>query len=121
MNAPDLPEAISFRLCGHGCFVQHGVLPLFSFGWRYVSDGLQEALVVESVYPFQGSEFDHFEVPPWPTPMNDLGLVTTVDRVCEGVVVAVADTSDRWLDTCFCQPLGIANGNVLNALVRVMH
>ncbi|AKC10887.1 hypothetical protein At15955_53740 (plasmid) [Agrobacterium tumefaciens] len=53
--------------------------------------------------------------------MNDLGLVKTVDRFCEGVVVAVADASDRWLDTCFCQPLGIAKGHVLNTAIRVMH
>lgn len=92
----------------HGCFVQHGIKPFFSFGWRYVSGGLQKASLVEPVDPFQGGELDRFEAPPWPAPMNDLGLVETVDRFCEGVVVAVADASDRWLDTCFCQPLGLA-------------
>jgi hypothetical protein len=53
--------------------------------------------------------------------MDDLGLVETVDRFGEGVVVAVADAPDRRLDASFCQPLGLANGHVLNAAVRVMY
>ena len=77
--------------------------------------------MIEPVYPFQGGEFHSFEVPPWPASMDDLGLVETVDRFCEGVVVAVADASDGRLDSSFCQPLGIANGHVLNASIRVMH
>ena len=31
--------------------------------------------------------------------MNDLGLVEAVDGFGEGIVVAVADAADRWLDT----------------------
>ncbi len=53
--------------------------------------------------------------------MNDLGLVETVDRFGEGVVVTVADASDRRLDASFCQPLGIPDGHVLKAAIRVMH
>lgn len=30
-----LPKAISFKLCGQGCFVQHGTVPFLGFGWRY--------------------------------------------------------------------------------------
>jgi hypothetical protein len=56
-----LPEAVSFKLCGHGCFVQHGVVSLLVFGWRYVSDRLQEAEVVEPVDPLERGEFDRFE------------------------------------------------------------
>lgn len=59
--------------------------------------------MVEPVYPFQGSELDRFEAPPWSTSMNDLGLVKTVDRLCEGIVITVADASDRWFDTCLCR------------------
>lgn len=51
--------------------------------------------MVEPVDPFQGSEFHRFVAPPWSTPMNDLGLVETVDRFGERVVVRVADASDR--------------------------
>mgnify|MGYP003587797361 FL=1 len=77
--------------------------------------------MVEPIDPFQSGEFDRFEVSPWPAPTDDLGLVETVDRFGEGVVVTVADASDRRLDASFCQPLGVANGHVLNAPVRVMH
>ncbi len=53
--------------------------------------------------------------------MNDLGLVETVDRFGEGIVITVADTSDRRLYASFCQPLGVPDGNVLNAPVRMVH
>jgi hypothetical protein len=87
-----LPEAISFKLCGHGRCIQHGVISFFGFGWRYVADGLQKATVVEPVDPFQSGEFHRFEVPPWSAPMDDLGLVETVDRFGEGIIITVADT-----------------------------
>lgn len=77
--------------------------------------------MVEPVYPFQGSELDRFEAPPWSTPMDDFSLVETVDRFGEGVVVAVADASDGRLDASFCQPLGIPDRHVLDAAIRVMH
>jgi len=44
-----LPEVISFKLCGHGRCVQHGVISFFGLGWWYVADGLQKATVVEPV------------------------------------------------------------------------
>lgn len=40
--------------------------------------------MAEPVYPFQSSELDRFEVPPWSTPMDDLSLVETVDCFGEG-------------------------------------
>lgn len=46
--------------------------------------------MVEPADPFQSDEFHRFEAPPWPAPMDDLGLVETVDRFGEGVVVAMA-------------------------------
>ena len=62
--------------------------------------------MVEPIDPFQSVEFDRFEVPPWRAPMDDLGLVETVDDFGEGVFVTVAD------------PLGVANGHVLGRLDR---
>ncbi|GAA5665306.1 hypothetical protein Brsp07_03811 [Brucella sp. NBRC 14130] len=76
---------------------------------------------ITEVDPFKSGEFHCLEAPPWSTPMDNLGLVKTVDRFGEGVVVTVADASDGRLDSSFCQSLGIANGHVLNAPVRVMH
>lgn len=53
--------------------------------------------------------------------MNDLDLVETVDRFGEGIVITVADTSERRLYASFCQPLGVPDGHVLNAPVRMVH
>ena len=47
LNRTRLPEAISFKLCGHGRCVQHDVISFFGFGWRYIADRLQKAAVIE--------------------------------------------------------------------------
>ena len=80
---------------------------LLRFGWRDVADGLQKPSVVEPADPFQGGEFNRFEATPWSALTNDRGLVETVDRFGEGVVVAVAEVSDGRLDSCLGQSLRI--------------
>jgi hypothetical protein len=52
--------------------------------------------------------------------MDDLGLLETVDFFGESVVIAVADASDRRLDACFGQALGLFDRQVLAATVGVM-
>jgi hypothetical protein len=42
-----------------------------------------------------------------------LGLVKTVDRLGECVVVAVADAADGGLDAGFCQAFGVSNADIL--------
>jgi hypothetical protein len=42
--------------------------------------------------------------------MDYLGLVETVDRFGESIVVAVADAADRGFDAGFRQALSVANG-----------
>ena len=49
--------------------------------------------MIEPIDPFQGGEFHRLEAAPWSTSMNDFGLVETVDRLSEGVVVTVARQS----------------------------
>jgi hypothetical protein len=66
---------------------------LFGFGWRDVADGLEQPAVVEPVDPFQRGELDGLERPPWPAPVDDLGLVETIDGLGERVVIAVADAA----------------------------
>lgn len=54
--------------------------------------------------------------------MNDFGLMETVDRFGECIVVTVADASDRRLYASFRQRLGVADRQLLNApdaLLRV--
>lgn len=52
--------------------------------------------------------------------MDDLGLVKTVDRFGESIVIAVANTSDGGLDARLRQSVGIANGHVLHAPVGMV-
>ena len=52
--------------------------------------------------------------------MNHLGLVKTVDRLGQGVVVAVALAAHRGLNPRLCKPLAVANADVLRAPVGVV-
>ena len=113
-----MPETVWFKLCGHGWRVQHGIVSFFCLGWRYVADRLQKASVVKPVLPFARGELHGFEVAPWSSAMDDLGLVKTVDRFSESIVVTVADASDRRLDARLRQPFAIANGHVLGRFKR---
>lgn len=100
--------------------IQRGAVLFLRFSRRDVSDRLQQTPVVEPVDPFERCELDSFEDSPRSTPMNDLGLVATVDRFGESIVAAIAKTSDRGFDHCICQPLRIADLHLLNAPVRVV-
>lgn len=77
--------------------------------------------MVEPIDPFQRGELDLFEISPGPVPADDLGLVETVDRLGQGVVVRVSDAANRALDAGLSQPLGVANSKVLNATVAVVN
>jgi hypothetical protein len=57
---------------------------------------------------------------PWSAPMDHLGLVKAVDRLGQGVVIAVADTADRRLDPGLGQALGVLDRDVLAAAVAVV-
>jgi hypothetical protein len=115
-----LSEAIWFELCGGGSFVQHRVVSLFGFSWRHVADGLEQALVVEPVDPFQCRVFDGFEGSPRPPPTDDLGLVEAIDGLGQGVVITVADTADRGLDAGLGEALCVFDRQVLAAAIAVM-
>ena len=95
---------------GHGWLIQHGVVVFLGFRRRNVTDRLEQPTIVEPVHPFQCCDLDGLEAPPWPTSMDYLGLVETVDRFGESIVVAVADAADRGFDTGFRQALSVANG-----------
>ena len=105
-----MPEAVSFKSRRQLLLFEHGVVAFFGFGRRDVADGLEQPAIVEPVDPGQRRELDGLEAPPWPTSMDYLGLVETVDRFGESIVVAVADAADRGFDTGFRQALSVANG-----------
>ena len=77
--------------------------------------------MVEPIYPFERGELHGFKVSPWSSPMDDLGLVKTVDCFGESVVIGIANASDRGLDACLRQPFGIANGYILRAAVGMVN
>ena len=56
-------------------------------------DELKQSAVVEAVNPFEGCLFDSFEVAPRTTMVDDLCFEQTVDRLGQGVVIAVADAA----------------------------
>ena len=56
---------------------------------------LEEAMVIEPPDPFEGGEFDVFEVAPRTTWTNKLGLVEPNDRLGQGVVIRVPSAADR--------------------------
>ena len=78
-----MPDAISFKSCGHGWRVRHGVVSSFGLCWRNVSDGLQKTPVVEPIDPFERGELHGLEVAPRSPALDDLDLVKTVDRFGE--------------------------------------
>lgn len=47
--------------------------------------------MIEPVDPFERGIFDGFERSPGTAPVDDLGLVKTVDRLGQSVVITVAD------------------------------
>ena len=85
-------------------------------GGRHVADQFKQAAGVEPIDSLEGGELDRLEGSPRRTAMDHLGLEQAVDRLGQGVVVAVADAADRGLDARFRQPLGVAQGEVLRAL-----
>ena len=50
--------------------------------------------------------------------MDKLGLVEAIDRFREGIVVTIANTANRGLNTCFRQALGIFDRGVLGGFNR---
>jgi len=81
----------------------------FGLGRRDVADRLEQATVVEPVDPFEGCELDGLAGSPRPPPVDDLGLVETVDGLGQSVVVAVADAADGRLVASLGQVLRVAD------------
>ncbi len=98
-----------------------GIVARFSLGGRDIPDRFEQTTGVEPVDPFEGGELDGLERPPWSTPMDQFGFEQPVDRLGEGIVVAVADAADGRLDTGLGEPLGVADRQVLRAPIAMVH
>src|SRR5688572_31219780 len=81
------------------------MIALFGLGRWDIPDGLEQAPVVEPVDPFESGVFNGFKGFPWSSPVDEFGLVETVDGFGQGVVVAVPDTADRRFDAGQAEPL----------------
>lgn len=87
--------------------VYSGVKLLLGLGPRDVTDGLEDASVVEPVDPFEGGVFHGIKRAPWTTPVDHLGLEQPIDRLGQGIVVTISDAAYRGgLDPGFGQALG---------------
>ena len=52
--------------------------------------------------------------------MDKFGFVEAVYSFSEGIVIRVTDAADRWFDASFGQTLGVSNGQILPAAVRMV-
>ena len=75
---------------------------------------------VEPVDPFERGELDSFERAPGPSPVDYLGLIESVDRFGERIVIAVADTADGGHEPGLGEPFGIFDRDILHAAIGVM-
>jgi hypothetical protein len=96
------------------------IILIFGLGGEDVADGLQQPTMVEPTDPFKRGVLDGFEAAPGSAPLDHLGFIETVDRLGQSVVVAVADTGDRWLDAGLGKALCVLAGHVLRPTVAIM-
>ena len=78
----------------HGGMVDLSRVACFSLGGWNVADRFEQAPVVEPVDPFQGGELDVFQGAPWPAARDHFGRGEAVDRLGQGIVVAVATSAN---------------------------
>ena len=69
--------------------------------------------------PAECRHFQVLHVAPRSLAMDQFGFVETVYRLGEGVVIRVTDTADRRFDASLSQTLGVSNGQILPAAVRM--
>ena len=85
-------EAVWFKSGSHrgGLTGELPVVGCFSFCGREVANGFEQAVVVKPGHPFERSELNGLLGLPGRSAMDQFGLVEPVDRLSQGVVVAVA-------------------------------
>ena len=89
------------------------VVVVFGFGRWDVAAVLVQAAVVEPVDPFSGGVLHGVGGPPRAAGFDQFRLVKPVDRLGQGVVIAVAAGADRGDRPGLGQAFGVADGQVL--------
>src|SRR6185312_656519 len=78
-------------------------------------------MMVEPADPLEGGELDVLDAPPGAAVVNDFGLEEADHGFGQGVVVRVSATADRGFDARVEEPLGVADREILDAAIAVMH
>ena len=81
LNLPDFTEPYS---CISGKIIEHVTLCIevsFILCWRNVSDGTEQAFVIESIDPSERGHFQIWHVASRPLPMGQFGIVEPVNHL----------------------------------------
>ena len=98
---------------GGGLFGKLPVVVCLSFCRRDIPDGLQQSVLVDPSHPFQGGQSHRFFGFPRCATVDQLGLIQAIDRLGQGVVVAVAFAAHRRRDAGLGQSVAVADADVL--------
>ena len=106
-----------------GCFFKLVVLLaecVLLFVRCLVADGTVQSVLVASMHPFHGFSFKPaFGFPPAEM-LDDFGREQSDDGFGQGVVAAVPDASDGHVDSGFGEPIGVSDGQLPHASVRMV-
>ena len=79
-----------------------------------------QSVLVASMHTFHGFPFEPAFGFPWAEAFDDFRLEQSDDGFGQGVVAAVSDASDGHVDSGCGESLGVSNGYILHAAVRVV-
>lgn len=85
----------------------------FNFSRGLVGQGFMHTGGVPPVDPVHGFEFDLGGGWPGRPSINQLGLIHTIDRLSQGIVIGIASRANRGSQACLGKVFGIANADIL--------
>ncbi|GBR55384.1 hypothetical protein AA106555_2015 [Neokomagataea thailandica NBRC 106555] len=85
-----------------------------------ITDGRENTAIIEPIDPFEGCKFNVAFSFPWPLPIDQLGFVETVNRLCERIVIGIPDTAYGCDKPCFGKALCVAQTGILTAAIGVI-
>lgn len=126
MRRPEPPpvfaEAVGFKLgCHCGLNGKLPVVVCLRFCRRDIPGRFEETIGVEPRHPFERSQFHRFDGLPRCAPVDQFGLVETIDRFGQSIIVAVAQAADGGFYAGLTQTLAVSNADVLRSSVAVMN
>jgi hypothetical protein len=114
-----LPEGFCLESGSH-CLICVLIIHRFVFGRRYITNRFEQAAVVEPIDPLECRVLDGIHITPWTTLSDHFGLVQTVDRFSQRIIVTVADTADGCGNACVSQAFAITDRKILAAADALM-